>query len=149
VVTCPETGHPAAVTLDLGHAAATAVWERAELRVENCSRWPGRQGCNQVCVAQIAASPADSRTRTMAERHFQGKRCAICRCLIEPLHATALQPGLMDPGSHEVVAWDDVPPQDLPDAFKARRPICADCTQAERVGAGGSKNASRPAEWRR
>ena len=131
VVTCPETQMPAAVKIDIGHAAATAVWEKADLKVAACSRWPGRLGCDELCLAQIAASPGGTRARTMARRFFEGKRCAICQRLIDPPGATTLQPGLMNPVSHEAMTWDDVPAQNLPDAFATRRPICSNCTLAE------------------
>ena len=61
VVVCPETHTLAAVTVDLGHAAATAVWEQADVRLETCSRWPDRQGCDEGCAAQIVASPERTR----------------------------------------------------------------------------------------
>jgi hypothetical protein len=61
VVVCPETHTLAAVTVDLGHAAATAVWEEADVRVETCSRWPERKGCDEGCATQIAASPERTR----------------------------------------------------------------------------------------
>lgn len=133
VVTCPETQTPAAVTVDIGHAAATAVREKADLKVAACSRWPGRMGCEQLCLAQIAASPGGTRARTMARRFFEGKRCTICQRLIDPPGAATLQPGLMNPVSHKAVAWDDVPAQNLPDAFARRRPICSNCTLGESV----------------
>src|SRR5450756_869620 len=79
VVTCPETQMPAAVKVDIGHAAATAVWEKADLKVGACSRWPERMGCDELCLAQIAASPGGTRARTMAIRFFEKKRCAICQ----------------------------------------------------------------------
>jgi hypothetical protein len=65
VVVCPETHTLAAVTVDLGHAAATAVRETADVRVETCSRWPDRKGCDNGCAAQIVASP--ERTRVPRE----------------------------------------------------------------------------------
>jgi hypothetical protein len=61
IVVCPETHTLAAVRVDLGHAAATAVWEEADVRMETCSRWPERKGCDEQCAAQIVASP--DRTR--------------------------------------------------------------------------------------
>jgi hypothetical protein len=57
VVRCPESNTLAAVTVDIGHAAATAVWEQADVRLATCSRWPERKGCDEGCAPQIAASP--------------------------------------------------------------------------------------------
>jgi hypothetical protein len=131
VVTCPETGRPAAVALDAGHAAVSAVWETTDLKVERCSCWPMQAGCDQACVAQIAAAPDGTRGLTMAIAYFQHKRCAICQCPIAPPKAGTLRPGFMHPVTHQVIAWDEVPPEDLPDAFATRRPICPPCTRAE------------------
>jgi len=33
---------------------ATAVWDKADLRVATCTDWPDRKGCNEACLAQIA-----------------------------------------------------------------------------------------------
>ena len=61
VVVCPETHTLAAVTVDLGHATTTAVWDTADVRLATCSRWPERKGCDEGCAAQIAASPERTR----------------------------------------------------------------------------------------
>ena len=58
VVKCPQTRRLAAVDLNARHAMATAVWDAADLRVKNCSRWPDHRRCDQGCVpAAIAALP--------------------------------------------------------------------------------------------
>lgn len=61
VVSCPDSRTLAAVTVDLGHATATALWEKADVRLATCSRWPERKGCAEGCAAQIAAAPALTR----------------------------------------------------------------------------------------
>ena len=131
VVTCPETGHAAGVTIDLGHAMASAVWERADLRIAACSCWPERRGCEEACVTQIEASPSGTSARTMAARFFEGRPCVICQRRIGPLTGAALQPGFMDTVTREVVPWTLVPTADLPDAIARRRPLCPECTLAE------------------
>jgi hypothetical protein len=131
VVTCPETKRPASVRIDVGHAAATAVWERADVKLACCSRWPEREGCDEACVPQILEGQDETRVKIMAEHFFAGKRCAICQHEIAPVHAGTLQPGLLRPVTHEAAAWDEIAAADLPDAFTARRAICANCTVAE------------------
>lgn len=131
VVTCPETHKPAAVTIDTAHAAVTAVWEKADLKLATCSRWPERHDCDQACVPQIVESGDETRSRTMAAHFFEGQRCTICGNRIDPINSAALQPGLLDIVTHEASAWDEIPGQDLPAAFHARKPICANCTLAE------------------
>src|SRR5262249_30928671 len=125
ILTCPETHKPVSVTIDTGHAAVTAVWEKADLRLATCSRWPERQDCDQACVAQIVESGDDTKTRAIADRFFRGQHCTVCQRRIDSINATLMQPGLLDPVTHNVSAWDEIPAQDLPDAFRARKPMCA------------------------
>jgi hypothetical protein len=131
VVTCPETRRPAKVSVDVGHAMVSAAWERADVRIAQCSCWPERQGCDEACVPQIEESPDGTRVRTIAERFFKGQRCVICLRRLEPLKRTGPQPGFMDPVTRDVVSWIHVPAQELPDAVAVRRPLCPDCTLAE------------------
>jgi len=131
VVVCPETQKPVAVRVDVGHAVTTAVWEQPELRVTSCSRWPERQDCDQPCVKQIETAPAETSPRTIAAHFFSRERCAICTKPIEPPSHMTLQPGFMDPATHTVRSWDEVPPQDLSAAIATWRPLCSNCTLAE------------------
>jgi hypothetical protein len=57
VVTCPETAKPAAVEVNAKHAAIRGVIGKLNFKLESCSRWPERQGCEQECLAQIEAAP--------------------------------------------------------------------------------------------
>jgi hypothetical protein len=131
VVICPETHEPVTVTLDQGHAAVTAVWEAADLRLATCTRWPLPVDCDQACVSQIVQPGNETRPAAIAAHLFEAQRCAICGLPIEPVDTAALPPGLVDPITHDVCAWDEVPPERLREEFKARRPLCANCTLAE------------------
>jgi len=131
VVMCPETQKPVAVKVDVGHAVATAVWEQADVKLTSCTRWPERGGCEQPCVRQIETAPDETSPRVIAAHFFKKERCAICTKPIETPGGVSLQPGFMDPGSHQVQSWNEVPPQDLPAAIAVRYPLCANCTLAE------------------
>jgi hypothetical protein len=131
VVVCPETQKPVAVKVDVGHAIATAVWEKADLKLTSCTRWPERQDCDQPCVKQIETAPAETSPKTIAAHFFVKERCAICTRPIESPGSMTLQPGFMDPATHKVQSWEDVPPQDLAAAIATRHPLCANCTLAE------------------
>jgi hypothetical protein len=117
--------------VDVGHAAVTAVWEKADLTLATCSQWPERAVCDQACVAQIAKAPHETRARTIAAHFFDGVRCAICRQRIASIHTATLQPGLLDPVTREVAAWNELPAAQLSAAFQARLPICPNCTLVE------------------
>ena len=57
LVVCPETKQPVVVNVDVGHAVASALWERPEVRLTSCDRWSERGGCAQPCVRQIETTP--------------------------------------------------------------------------------------------
>jgi hypothetical protein len=42
LVTCPETGRPVAVDLDLRYSAVPSVFGRPHFRLKDCARWPQR-----------------------------------------------------------------------------------------------------------
>jgi hypothetical protein len=52
-VTCPDADWPAAIELDVGHAAVSMALGPPDLRVMRCSRWPERHYCDQACVEQV------------------------------------------------------------------------------------------------
>jgi hypothetical protein len=60
IVVCPETRLPVAVNVDVGHAVASALWEKTDLKLTSCTRWPERQDCDQPCVRQIEVAPSAS-----------------------------------------------------------------------------------------
>jgi hypothetical protein len=133
VIVCPETHKPAAVTVDAAHAAVTAVWEKPELQLKTCSRWPERQGCDQACTTQIVAAPHDTLTFELLKRWYTAKECAVCRRPIEELHHAGPKPGMLNmtsPG-HEIVSWDEIPAEALPSMFESHLPVCASCQVAE------------------
>ena len=131
VVICPETRQPAGVTVDIGHAATTAVWEKTDVRLNACSRWPERANCDQPCTAQIEREPDETRTKVMATHFFEGKSCVICRKPIERPNAATLPPGFMNPGDHVVKAWFEIAPADLPAAVEHQWALCPNCMVAE------------------
>jgi len=54
LVSCPENQRPGVVKIDARHAAATGIDGCPELRLSECTRWPGRANCDQACMAQAA-----------------------------------------------------------------------------------------------
>ena len=131
VVICPETGCPAGVRVDLGHAIASAIRERMEIRMAECSAWPEREGCDHGCGPALRTAGDSTRTRAIAARGFEDRACAMCSRRIGPLTRGARQPGFMNPVTREVVPWDEVPAEELPGATARHRALCRDCTFAE------------------
>ncbi len=65
LVTCPETSQQVAVKIKAARAMASALAGRENVRLKSCSRWPEKQGCDQACLGQIAASPNGCRARAV------------------------------------------------------------------------------------
>lgn len=129
VVTCPETGRPAAVTIDVRHAVASGLaGPRSWIRLRTCSRWSERGRCDGPCADEAAA--AASSTRAIVDRAIRGKPCAFCGKSIERTafldhHAAFL---LAD---RTTVEWPDVAPELLRETIASRAPVCWDCHIAE------------------
>jgi len=130
LVTCPETLRPAAVDMDLRHAVLGSMAGRPDLRLRDCSRWPERSGCGQVCLTQVEESPEDCLVRHMLERWYADRACAYCRKPFGLIHWHDHKPGLRGPdgGLRE---WREVPPETLPDVLSTHAPVCWNCLIAE------------------
>ena len=66
-VSCPETAESVLVRIDVARAIASRLSGGNELRLRSCSRWPGREGCDQACLRQIAAPSGGLRPCTARE----------------------------------------------------------------------------------
>jgi hypothetical protein len=129
VVTCPETGRPAAVKIDSRRAAMTALSPSGEsVHLADCSRWETRGRCDDACLEE-AVGP-DSRATEIAARWYAGRRCVYCG---KPVHDEAFV-------AHRVAVrgpdrltreWSDIAADQLPDAFSAGEAVCWDCHVAE------------------
>jgi hypothetical protein len=129
VVTCPETGHPAAVRIDAAHAAiTTAAKGAADVRLAACSRWSSRGRCDELCLYE--ASDAGSTVAAMASRWYADTRCVFCRQPITDEPFVAHHPALVGPDG-TTREWVDVEPEGLPDALRTGKPVCWNCHAAE------------------
>jgi hypothetical protein len=75
-VNCPETLEEVIVKMHATRALASALMGRNEVRLRSCSRWPEKQGCDQACLAQIAASPNGCRARALPARSTRPRPAA-------------------------------------------------------------------------
>lgn len=131
VITCPETGCPAAVDVDEKHAASSTWLRDRELRLSSCSRWPERQGCGQECLAQIEAAPEECRVRNMLDAWYRGSACAFCDEKIPKIHWWSdHNPAILSPGGR-TIEWSDVRPEELPVVLDTHRPVCWNCHVAQ------------------
>jgi hypothetical protein len=130
VITCPETKGPAAAEVDAKHAAATAFRGKPSLRLQDCSRWPGRRGCGQECLRQVEAAPADCPARSILARWYAGKACATCGKPIGDIDWSLHKPAFISP-ERRTSAWPEVRPEELPQVLATHRPVCWDCHMTE------------------
>jgi hypothetical protein len=131
VIICPETNQPAGVTVDAVHAAMTAVWDNADVRLASCSRWPERGGCDQACTAQIACGREDTLIETIMKTWYAGKACAVCRRPIPLLRPMDPRPALYNVAAREIIEWKDIPAEAVPAALETHLPVCSNCAVAE------------------
>jgi hypothetical protein len=130
VITCPETRKPAAVWVDAGHAAVTAVAGRPRLRLKDCSRWPERAGCDQRCLSQVEIAPDGCLVRTLLAEWYRTKKCVFCGRPLGEADCVQHKPALLN-GEGRTLEWSEVRPETIPDVLATHRPVCWDCHVAE------------------
>lgn len=70
-VECPETRRPAAVNIDVRHAAATGTEGVPDVRLCDCTLWPERSQCGQACLSQaMRAEPYKPGTRSKTKQVY-------------------------------------------------------------------------------
>jgi hypothetical protein len=80
---------------------------------------------------QAKRNPHDVATTARLKHFFEGKQCAACSRPIPPVHVGDLRPGLRNAGTHEEIAWDDIPAADLSTTLESHVPICSHCLVTE------------------
>lgn len=130
LVTCPETRAPAAVDVDLGHVALTAAAGLRELRLRDCSRWPEKAHCGQMCLPEIEDAPDGCLVRALLGRWYDGKSCTLCGRSIGPIHWHDHKPAFKA-RDDRIWEWNEIPPESLPLVLTTARPVCWNCMIAE------------------
>jgi len=130
LVTCPDDGRTVAVDLDLKYSAAHSLFGRPHFRLADCTRWPEKAGCGQMCLGDLEAAPHDCLARTIVARWYAGRQCAFCRHTFGDIHWHDHKPALLD-ASGVTRQWTDVPPDALPAILATHRPVCWNCHVAE------------------
>jgi hypothetical protein len=130
LVTCPETEKPAAVQIAAAESALGAFVNEPTLRLNQCSRWPEKEGCGQDCLSQIEADPQNCLVWNIVAKWYEGKACAFCHKSIGPLHHVDHAPALLGP-DFKTTEWKNVRPEELPQIFSTHQPVCWNCHVAE------------------
>ncbi len=126
LVTCSESLKPAAIKIAMWHTAAATLVGRRRLKVADCSRWPPRRDCGEDCLRQIEADPIGHRVWSVASRWYQGKKCAYCNKLIQPLALFNRRPALLG-ADGKTLEWDYFPAEKLPEALSGAAAVCSNC----------------------
>lgn len=126
IIVCPETHEPAGVRVDARHAAVTSLLGKTRLRLDDCTRWPERQGCGQECLEQVESAPHDCLVRVQLERWYHGKSCSVCGANVSDIHAIERKPGFIGP-TGETLTWADVKVENLPEVMETHLPVCWTC----------------------
>lgn len=131
VVTCPETGEKVTVKVDLAQAARDSLRPGFQhLKLKQCTLWPERAGCHELCVGQIESNPEGCHYHSLLGRWYQDKRCALCRTRFEQIHWHDHKPAVMD-AQGNVAGWEDLRPEQLIENLSRFHPVCWNCQVAE------------------
>jgi hypothetical protein len=131
LVTCPESGKPAAVHVNTLKAVKDNLLGRENLRLDQCSRWPERSDCGQGCLQQIQGDPKGCLVWTTVTDWYRDKECAVCKRPFHEVHWHDRPPALLSP-ERRTVQWNEIPPETLPEVFSSYLPICWSCHMASR-----------------
>jgi hypothetical protein len=131
IVTCPETGRPAAVELDALHASLTSTVGLPDIRLEQCWRWPMKNQCGQECLVDLDVAPDRCLISGVLVRWFRGKNCIYCRRPFPELHWIDHHPAFRSPEG-KLVAWGDVNLDDIWEVLETHKPVCWNCYVAQK-----------------
>lgn len=131
LVICPETKTAAAVEIDTGHAALTALVEgRPDVRLAACSRWSERERCDEPCLTDVVTADRDGTVEAIVGRWYQERTCGYCGKPIGSAAPTQNAPALVGPDGISV-AWPEVAAEHLPDLFLTHQAVCGNCHLVE------------------
>ncbi len=130
LVSCPENHQPAAVRVAAGKGALEAMAGNQQLSLNECSRWPEREGCGQACLAQIEEAPKACLVWTIINRWYQGRVCVYCHKPFGDIHWHDHPPALLNTDG-KTIQWNEIPAENLQDALGTHRPVCWSCHVAE------------------
>lgn len=130
LVSCPENHRPAAVHVAAGKAALEAMVGNQQLSLNACSRWPERESCGQECLAEIEEAPKACLVSTIINHWYQGQVCTYCQKPFGDIHWHDHPPALLN-RDRKTVQWNEIPAENLQQAFETHRPVCWSCHMAE------------------
>ena len=130
VIICPETGKQAMVEVDTRRAALTSLVGRADIRLDDCWRWPLRADCGQECLLQLDVGEDQCLVSSVLSKWYRSKQCVFCQRPFEEIDLVDHKPALFTPEGI-TVEWADVPISDVNEAMATYEPVCWNCHIAQ------------------
>src|SRR5215471_928912 len=130
IIICPETGKQAMVEIDVRHAAISALVGQTDLRLDDCWRWPMKQGCGQECLLQLDVADANCLVRSVLEKWYWDKNCAFCERPFEHIDLIDHKPALLTPEGM-TIEWRQVPIAKVMETMGTHLPVCWNCHIAQ------------------
>ncbi|MFN0170346.1 MAG: hypothetical protein ACKV22_28335 [Bryobacteraceae bacterium] len=134
IVKCPENCATVAVEVDAPHAAFTGLGGKPELRLQECTRWPEKAGCGQMCLSQIEDSPEGCLLKNILTVWYEGKSCVFCGLALGEINWLEHKPALRSPEG-KTMLWTEFPPETIYDVLETHQPVCWNCHIAEQFRA--------------
>lgn len=129
LVVCPENAQTVTTEIGAVRAAVARLTGGDRVVITSCTRWPGKEDCDQACAPAIAASPRETLVTDIVTRWYAERACVLCGKQIQDLGG-AIVPALR-PAGGAIRPWSDVPPEELPSLMNSAVAVCASCELAE------------------
>ena len=130
IVTCPETKRPAIVEVDALHASLTSTVGLADIRLQDCTRWPIKGQCGQDCLMDLDVAPDRCLVSGVLMRWYRDKKCVYCSKVFSEVQWLDHRPALLSP-EKKLVTWNAVNMTELSNVLETHSPVCWDCYIAQ------------------
>jgi hypothetical protein len=130
IVTCPETKRPAIVEVDALHASLTSTVGFADIRLQECTRWPIKGQCGQECLMDLDVAPDRCLVSGVLMRWYRDKKCVYCSKVFSEVHWVDHRPALLSPDG-KLLNWNAVNLTQLSNVLETHSPVCWDCYIAQ------------------
>jgi hypothetical protein len=130
IVTCPETKRPAIVEVDALHASLTSTVGLADIRLQDCTRWPIKGQCGQECLMDLDVAPDRCLVSGVLMRWYRDQSCVYCGKAFSEVHWLDHRPALLSPDG-KLLTWNAVNMAQLRNVLETHSPVCWDCYIAQ------------------
>ena len=130
IVTCPETKKPAIVEINSLHASLTSTVGLADIRLQDCTRWPIKGQCGQQCLMDLDVAPDRCLVSGVLMRWYRDKHCVYCSKVFSEVHWVDHRPALLSPEG-KLLTWNAVNMTQLSNVLETHSPVCWDCYIAQ------------------